>query len=112
MRGLVGVLAALVLFGSSTDLHSSSAGLSAVVTSTPVLAGSDCGAPCAHFDRHQGKLLPEHPTARLNKQPSLAPEAPAWLLALSVTPLARPTEPPTREQLFHRLPPPRGPPSV
>jgi hypothetical protein len=111
LRGLIGALAALVLFGGSTDLHSASTGLSTIVTTSPVLGDSPCGEECTHFDRHDGELSPDHPTARLSKQFSLAPEVPVSVPLLVATSFVRPAGPPEREQPVDRLPPARGPPA-
>ncbi len=103
---------ALLLCGDAVELHGPAANVSTLLTTSPVLAVAECAGSCGHFDRYEGELLPEHPTARIQDQPSLDPEL--LTLAVQLTPVGTPryAEPATEELLLGQLLPARAPPAA
>jgi hypothetical protein len=111
IRLWVGGWTALFLVVGSAELHGPATNASTLITSSPVLADSECGGGCEHFDRYEGQLLPEHPSARLKKQLFLSWRPPTLTVPLTTTASLRFVEPAIKELALAMLLPARAPPA-
>ncbi len=99
----------LFLALGTTDLHGPAANASTVITTSPVLSDSqDVGE---HFDRFEGELPPEHPSALLKKLPSQTARPPRLSAPLVTAACLRFVEPAIKEPLLGMLLPARAPPA-